>query len=51
MRTLAFIIFAVSLTSVPVSVQSNAKAKCPAGYELVGAYCQSNSTGDVVLPN
>jgi hypothetical protein len=49
MRKLAFIILAVSLTSIPAAAQSN--TKCPAGYELVGTYCQSKSTGDVVLPN
>jgi len=48
MRKLAFILFTISITSVPDSAQA---AKCPAGYELIGAYCQSNSTGDVVLPN
>ena len=48
MRKLAFFLFTISITSVPASAQP---AKCPAGYELVGAYCQSNSTGDVVPPN
>jgi hypothetical protein len=48
MHKLAFILFTISITSGPASAQA---AKCPAGYELVGAYCQSNSTGDVVLPH
>jgi hypothetical protein len=48
MRKLAFILFTISITSTPASAQA---PKCPAGYELIGAYCQSNSTGDVVLPN
>ena len=48
MRKLAIILFAMSITSVSASARA---AKCPTGYELVGAYCQSNSTGDVVLPD
>jgi hypothetical protein len=48
MRKLSFILFTIGITSVPASAET---AKCPAGYELVGAYCQSYSTGDVVLPN
>ena len=48
MRKLAFVIFTISIMSAPASAQAG---KCPAGYELAGAYCQSNSTGDVVLPN
>jgi hypothetical protein len=47
MRKLAFVLF-TSIASVPVSAQ---RTKCPAGYEPIGAYCQSTSTGDVVLPN
>jgi len=51
MRNLALILLTVSLTSVPATAQSNIKPKCPAGYDLVGTYCQNNSTGDIVLPN
>jgi hypothetical protein len=48
MRKLAFILFTVGITAVTASAQAE---KCPAGYELIGAYCQSISTGDVVLSN
>jgi hypothetical protein len=43
------VVLTVSLLSVPVSAQSNMKPKCPAGYDLIGTYCQNNATGDVVL--
>jgi hypothetical protein len=46
-----FILLTVPLLSVPVSAQSNMKPKCPAGYDLVGTYCQNNATGDIVLAN
>ena len=49
MCKLALIFLTVSLTPFPASAQSN--TMCPAGYDLVGTYCQNNSTGDVVLPN
>jgi hypothetical protein len=48
MRKLAFVLFTISITSPPASAEAT---KCPAGYELIGANCQSDSTGDVVLPN
>ena len=51
MRKLALVFLTISLMSVPAAAQSNLKPKCPAGYELVGTYCQNNSTGDTVLPN
>jgi hypothetical protein len=51
MCKLALILLTVSLMSVPASAQSNIKPKCPVGYDVVGTYCQNNSTGDVVLPN
>jgi hypothetical protein len=51
MCKLALIFLTVSLMPFPASAQSNIKPKCPAGYDLVGTYCQNNSTGDVVLPN
>jgi hypothetical protein len=51
MRKLALIVLTVSLMSVPASAQSNMKPKCPAGYDFVGTYCQSYSTGDIVLQN
>jgi hypothetical protein len=51
MRKLALILLTVSLMSVPASAHSNIKPKCPSGYDLVGTYCQDNSTEDIVLPN
>jgi hypothetical protein len=51
MWKLALILLTVSLMSIPASAQSSIKPKCPAGYDLVGTYCQNNSTGDIVLPN
>jgi hypothetical protein len=51
MCKLELIILTVGLVSVPASAQSSIKPKCPAGYDLVGTYCQNNSTGDIVLPN
>jgi hypothetical protein len=51
MRKLAFFLLAVSLLSVAVSAQQDARDHCPAGYDLVGKVCQASSTGDVVLPN
>jgi hypothetical protein len=51
MCKLALIFLTVSLMPFPASAQSNIKPKYPAGYDLVGTYCQNNSTGDVVLPN
>ena len=51
MRNLARILISVSLMSVPASAQSNLKPRCPPGYDLVGTYCQNNSSGDIVLAN
>jgi hypothetical protein len=51
MCKLALILLTVSLMSVPASAQSSIKPKCPAGYDIVGTYCQNNSTGDIVLSN
>ncbi len=45
------ILLTVCLTPVTGSAQSNMKPECPAGYDLVGTYCQNNSSGDIVLPN
>lgn len=49
MGKFVFMVLTVSLLSVPVSAQSNMKPKCPAGYDLIGTYCQNNATGDIVL--
>jgi hypothetical protein len=51
MRKLALIFLTVSLMPFPALAQSNIKPKCPADYDLVGTYCQNNTTGDVVLPH
>jgi hypothetical protein len=51
MRKLALTILTVSLLSVSVAAQSNAKPQCPAGYDLAGTLCQDSSNGDIVLPN
>ena len=51
MYKLLVILLTVSLPSVPVSAQSNMKPKCPAGYDLIGTYCQTNASGDIVLAN
>ncbi len=42
-------VMAVSFFSLSAAGQT-AKSQCPAGYELVGQYCQDSKTGDVVLP-
>ena len=51
MRKLALILLTASLIPVSASAQSNIKPKCPTGYDLIGAYCQNDSTGDIVLAN
>ena len=42
-------ILAASFLS-PSAAGQPAGLQCPAGYELVGQYCQDSKTGDVVLP-
>ena len=51
MQRFALALLAVGLVSMTALAQSSAKTHCPAGYDLVGAVCQSGSTGDVVLPD
>jgi hypothetical protein len=51
MLRLALALLAVGLVPVTAIAQSSTKTHCPAGYDLVGAVCQSRSTGDVVLPD
>jgi len=51
MQRLALALLAIGLVSVTAVAQSSTKTHCPAGYDLIGAFCQSRSTGDVVLPD
>jgi hypothetical protein len=51
MRTLALAFVAIGLMATTAVAQSSAKLRCPAGYDLIGTYCQNSSTGDIVLPD
>jgi hypothetical protein len=51
MQRLALALIAIVLMSATALAQSGTNKHCPAGYELIGTFCQNSSTGDVVLPD